>query len=140
MSRSLLAALAALALVLAGGFTCWGGQGVPGPARPTTANDLFLAARTGDLEAVRAAVAAGANVDEVLCYWGVDSGREQETPLFAAAAAGHTEVVRYLLEAGADPDIRCLEDGTALTIAPARDRVDVLRLLLDADADVLGPR
>ena len=121
--------LGALAVVLAGGLL----TGI-------APRDLYQAARVGDLAAVRAAVLAGADVNGVQMRI-VDFREAPETALFAAAEAGHTEVVRYLLEAGADPDIRCMEDGTALTIAAARSgTVEVLRLLIDAGADVLGPR
>lgn len=101
---------------------------------------LHEAARRGDLDALEAALEAGADVNEVrvrMAAW-VEA---HETPLFLAAREAHPDVVRVLLGAGADPNVRCLEGGTALTIAAARfGTADILRLLLAAGADVLGPR
>ena len=51
-------------------------------------HDLHYAARRGDLEAVRAAVIAGADVNEVRILRGVD-GSASQTPLFIAAERGH---------------------------------------------------
>ena len=133
---------AILAAVLAMGQASPGHVQVPVPeSAPFAAvNDLHHAAYVGDLEAVRAALEAGADVNEVrvaMAGW----LEAPETPLYIAAYQRHEQIVRYLLAAGADPDIRCTEDGTALTIAASRSgTAEILRALLDAGADVLGPR
>jgi cytohesin len=109
---------------------------------------LIAAAESGDLEAVQAALAAGADVDrtrERITGWQVGEPlRRVETALYMAARGGHTEIVRTLLEAGADPDIICTGGGTALIAVAGnnlrRDRTEIIRLLLDAGADPVGPR
>src|SRR5687767_11695398 len=63
------------------------------PAGGTT---IWAAAEAGDIAAIRAALAAGADVD------GEDAATGQ-TPLLRAVAAGRTDAVKALLDAGADP-------------------------------------
>ncbi len=60
--------------------------------------DLHLAARSGDLEAVKRLVEAGLPADS--------PGRFGITALSLAAQGGATDVVAYLLEKGANPDAR----------------------------------
>ncbi|MDQ7014626.1 MAG: ankyrin repeat domain-containing protein [Planctomycetota bacterium] len=109
---------------------------------------LIAAAESGDLAAVQAALAAGADVDHTrkrITGWQVgEPMRRVETALRKAAVGGHTEIVRTLLEAGADPDIICTGGSTALIGAAGSnrrgDRTEIIRLLLDAGADPIGPR
>ncbi len=110
--------------------------------------NLVAAAESGDLAAVQAALAAGADVDQIRTRttgWQVGEPlRRVETALSIAARDGHTEIVRELLAAGADPDIICTSGGTALIVATGSrgrvDRTEIIRLLLDAGADPIGPR
>lgn len=137
MLRAVLLALATLAA--AGGDRPRASAGADERAFAAP-DDLVHAARTGDLEAARATLRAGADVNAVRVRTVL--GHElKETALFVAAREGRPEMVRLLLAAGADPDVRCIEDGTALTIAAARSgTAAILRALLDAGADVLGAR
>lgn len=64
--------------------------------------------RTGDASAVRAALAAGADVE---------SRDGAFTPLTLAAIRGDVDVVRLLLAAGADPDAPTLGGMNALSMA-----------------------
>lgn len=57
------------------------------------------------LEAVRAEIAAGADVNAVSPV--MSSGHDAHTPILAAALFGQAEIVEALLEAGADPTIGC---------------------------------
>lgn len=68
---------------------------------------LFQAAAAGDVQAMKTAMVAGANVD---------AQREGtlDTPLHVAAALGHEQVVALLIEAGADVDAQNLAMRTAL--------------------------
>lgn len=66
------------------------------PAAADPARELHLAARSGDLEAVRALLEGGVAADT--------PGRFEITALILAAQHGHADVVGYLLEKGADPD------------------------------------
>jgi ankyrin repeat protein len=70
-----------------------------GASYPAAMDDrLHVAAATGDLATIQAAVAAGADLDV----------RDQagRTPLMAATRARQTDAVRVLLEAEADVDLR----------------------------------
>ena len=107
---------------------------------------LLFAARDGHLEAVRALVASGANIDQV-------AGGDGSTPMVIAIANGHYTLAKYLLDAGADPVLANI-DGLAplyatvnMRFAPVswapnprtdQEEVDGVRLLaalLDAGAD-----
>lgn len=67
---------------------------------------LLYAAREGHLEAARAIVEAGANVNQV-------SG-EKISPLVMAIMNGHYDLAQYLLDHGADPNIVAASGLTAL--------------------------
>ena len=66
---------------------------------------LLFAARDGHLEAVKALVEAGADVDQI-------NGGEGSSPMVIAVANGHYTVAKYLLDQGADPNIANI-DGLA---------------------------
>lgn len=94
-----------------------------------SSDDLMRAARGGDLAAIEALLAGGADVDS--------TDRYGSTPLAAASVNGHLEIVSFLLDQGADPNIaetfysaRPLE--MALFFA---DRRDVALLLLAHGAE-----
>lgn len=60
-------------------------------------DDLFAAARKGDLAAVKSLIEKGAPVEAKTPYG--------QTPLYLAAMSGHQDVVRYLLDKGARTDV-----------------------------------
>lgn len=68
---------------------------------------LHFAAREGHLDAVRALVAGGANVNLV-------SGGEKTSPLVEAIINGHIDLAAFLLERGADPNLANIDGLTAL--------------------------
>ncbi len=74
---------------------------------------LLYAARQGNMEAVDALIAGGANINET-------SGSEHTTPLLLAIDNGHYDVARDLLEHGADPNI-----ANDFGLTPLYDTVDV---------------
>ena len=107
---------------------------------------LLFAARDGHLDAVRALVESGADVDQV-------SGGDGTSPMVIAIANGHYTVAQYLLDQGADPN-RMNIDGLGpvyatvnMRFAPvswapnprtdqeAVDSLDLLRALLARGAD-----
>lgn len=109
------------------------------------ASALYRASALGDVQVIDSLVESKVNPDMLrtrICGWQMgEPRRDAVTALFVAASAGQLEVVRSLLRAGADVEVRCTEDGTALTIAASRKgRLEIVRLLLDAEADVIGPR
>lgn len=87
---------------------------------------LVIAAREGQVEAVRALLKAGAEPD------GRNGGM---TPLAAAALRGHASVVRVLLRAGAQPDAVGLNGQSPLISALQMGHTDTVRLLLQAGAN-----
>jgi ankyrin repeat protein len=93
---------------------------------------LFEAVAAGDVEAARAALADGADVNEL--------GPERSTPLIVAAGQGRLELVELLLEHGAEPECRDAAHETALLKAAANGHADVVRLLIPSasedDADL----
>lgn len=99
---------------------------------------LFLAAENGDVETVKALLAAGADVHAKLHAVDQDlRAREGDTALIAAASpTGKGEVVKALLAAGADVNARAENGKTALIQAAASENADVTRALLAAKPDV----
>ena len=85
----------------AGGAAAAAAAGARGPSAPAapipTVNNLFDAAKAGDLEAVEDFVAIGRDVNET------DEGRR--TPLHFAVAYGHADVAKELLNSGATVDL-----------------------------------
>lgn len=62
--------------------------------------------------------------------------RSGQTILMAAAKAGHSMTVKLLLECGADINFVIQGGASALSLAVASSRVDVVRLLLDSGANI----
>lgn len=95
-------------------------------AKSPALRQLLTAARRGDLPALRAALAAGADVN------GTDPNHEQ-TALIRAAMFGQAAAVRALLAAGADPRRKAAPDGQqALHWAAVAGSADAIRALLAA--------
>ena len=91
---------------------------------------LYKAIKDGDAPMVKALVAVGFDMEEVL-------DREIGDPYSAlqvAALHGHVDVVRVLLAAGVIRD-RAARNITPLVIAAGQGHVDVMRVLLEAGAD-----
>ena len=118
-----------------------GGNSIMGGLTP-----LLIAARDGHVEAVRALVESGADIDRV-------SGGDGSSPMVIAIANGHYDVAQYLLDQGADLN-RVNIDGLGPVYATVNmrhapiswapnpttdqeevDSLDLLRHLLVAGAD-----
>lgn len=81
---------------------------------------LLWAASQGDLDEVRATLAAGKDPNS--------ADYDKRTALHLAASEGHLEVVQYLLDQGADPELKDRWGGTPLADAQRgnHDRVSEL--------------
>lgn len=86
--------------------------------------ELTIAARNGDLEAVRVLLTSGADPDP----------KGVATPLYFAAQGGHLEITEILIEHGADPN-SLSKFGTSLHIAARRNEIDIAELLLSSGAN-----
>ena len=98
------------------------------PSRnPFSKLPLHAAATTGDLDVLRAGIAAGMDLDA--------RDANGQTAVMAATVARQTEAVRVLLEAGADVDIRDERLDNPFLYAGAEGLLDILRLANEAGAD-----
>jgi glutaminase len=92
---------------------------------------LTWAASQGDLDEVRALIAAGAQPGT--------ADYDGRTPLHLAAAEGQLEIVRYLLAAGADPRPVDRWGGTPLSDAEGNGHAQVADLMRQAARPNAGP-
>jgi ankyrin repeat protein len=90
---------------------------------------LLAAARAGDVQGVRAALARGADVN-------AGESTMNASALVLAAASGHQEVVEALLAAGADVHRAMSNKGTALHAAAKGGYPAIVERLAAAGADV----
>ena len=108
----------------------------PNTTSPEGETALMTAARTGTVDAVKALLAHGADVNAKERWRG-------STALMWAAAEGHAIVVQTLIEGGIDneADIDARSNGglTPLLFAVREGRLDAVRVLLAAGADVNEP-
>lgn len=82
---------------------------------------LLLAARTGNLAAVKAILNRGINVNF--------QGEFRMTALMKASKCGHQEIVQYLLEHKANPNIQAQDGMTALMEAASWGEIETAKLL-----------
>ena len=73
---------------------------------------LILAAKEGNIEAVKQHIAAGTDVNA--------KGEYGLTPLHYAAGEGHKEIIELLIANGADVDVKTPGQNTALDLAVTR--------------------
>jgi len=89
---------------------------------------LFTAIVDRDLNAVRKALDAGADVNA--------RDADGTIPLHDVCYRGHLDLVRLLLDHGADVNVRNNINQTPLDLACMRGRTDTVRLLLEKGAEV----
>ena len=85
------------------------------------ATPLYVAAESGQLEAVRFLIQAGAYIDT--------EDESGATPIYTASQNGHADVVDCLVKAGADKEKCKRYGGSPLSIATWRGHFDVLDAL-----------
>ena len=92
---------------------------------------LHFAARDGQMNAARALVEGGADVNQ-------PSGADKSTPLVIAISSGHYELGKFLLDHGADPN-RANDDGLDAALRDGREAVRAGVMVADP-ADRPGAR
>lgn len=86
-------------------------------------DDLLAASRKGDVAAVQALLADGADLEAKTPYG--------QTPLYLAAMQGHAKVVEVLLAKGASTDVRdTFYKADVFAFAMQRKHIDVVKALL----------
>ncbi|WP_406861723.1 ankyrin repeat domain-containing protein [Streptomyces sp. HUAS MG47] len=96
---------------------------------PTPRNQRLLdAARRGDTDGVRTALADGAAVET--------RDEELRSPLLLAALGDHVDAARVLVDAGADPDAQDSRHDSPWLVTGVTGSVAMLRVLLPAGPDL----
>ncbi len=138
-----------------------GSRGLPGGGAQRLSRALIKAAEQGDVAAVKALLAKGADVNakdwrgatpltaaarkgrvelaKALLDRGANPNVQDdnyETPLIAAADQGHVNMVKLLLARGAAVNGGSMDGRTALTVAAGEGRLKAMTVLLEKDADV----
>ncbi len=90
--------------------------------------ELYEAARNGDVLEINRLLDAGANVNSLI----VGDG----SPLIGAARNGRLAAARLLLDRGADPNLAVSGDGNPLIMASREGQAEVVKLLLDRGAKI----
>ena len=110
------------------------GEAVQPSAKAAPPDALHRAAKAGNLDGLKAALAAGADVN-------ARDGRGW-TALMHAVNKGYILLVAPLLAAKADLDVRGPDGATALFMAVAHGQTEIIALLMKAGADVSikGPK
>lgn len=91
--------------------------------------DVYSAAKTGDVEALKLHLSDGADPNVTDPKFGV-------TALSWAALEGKEEIAELLIEAGADIGAKNLDGATPLHAAAFMGQLEIVKLLLDYSADV----
>ena len=92
-------------------------------------DELFDAARKGDVTAVKSALDKGADIN---AKW-----RYDQTALFIATFHGRADVVKLLLDRGADPNVKDKFYGmTLLDAATNKNSIEIMKMLIDKGAEI----
>ena len=97
---------------------------------------LIIAARNGNLEAVKVLLKYSANIESRGTVKIDDQVIEGASPLWAAAAKGHLDVVRLLVKSGAEVDGKTKTSSTPLRATAFDGRLDIVTYLVEHGADV----
>lgn len=93
-----------------------------------TSDELYSAAKTGNIEAVKRYLADSVDINAGDSKYGV-------TPLCWAAFSGHAEIIELLIESGADVNAKNRDAGTALHGAAFLGQAEAAALLIQNGAD-----
>jgi ankyrin repeat protein len=110
-------------------LSCLLDRGLPiDPSDSSGETPLLLAARVGVLSTMSYLILRGAN-------WRVSNDIRGYTPFLAAVDSGHTAIARFLLSHGSSVHDTTQKGNTALHLAVACNRLEVVELLLKWGAD-----
>ena len=128
----MLVAATLAAMLTLGATACTASLDTPPPSEESSMSDrtrdLFDAALSGDADAVRTALDAGADIEA--------RGAGGMTALVAATKANHVDAARVLVEAGADVNAKDDIQDSAYLYAGARGHDEILQLTLENGADL----
>lgn len=96
---------------------------------PKPRPSLMEAVSSGSVEAVKALLLVGADVNE-------RDSEDQGTPLIEAAHNNDVEIAQLLINHHANLDVVNINSDTALIAAVSMDSMEAVRLLLDSGADL----
>jgi len=99
-----------------------------GCGKQEPAIDIWAAAATGDIAAIKQHVDFGTDIN-------AKESANGSTPLIVAAFSGHTDAMRLLVENGAGLDLQNNQGSTALHTAAFICYPDAVALLLDRGAN-----
>lgn len=99
------------------------------PNSKNNSTDLWAAARTGNLQAIKRYIEEGGDINAL------DNGFRLSAMAWSALH-GQTEVVQFLIKNGVDVNLKNGDGATPLHSAAFLGRVDVAKLLLENGADV----
>jgi ankyrin repeat protein len=101
----------------------------PEAKAPTNADmEIFEACTKGNIKAVEAHIAAGADLNQL--------GQDQNTPLLFAITFGRLEVAKALIKGGVKLDLKNKEGNTALMTAAFLGQPEIVKALLEKGADI----
>ena len=103
----------------------------PNAAQVNGLTPLMTAARTGNIDVVRALVSSGADVNAA-------TAATRETALMWAAAEGRVDIVRLLANSGADVHPQPRQAFSPLIAAARNGDIETAKVLLAAAAEVNG--
>ncbi|MFF2009437.1 ankyrin repeat domain-containing protein [Streptomyces sp. NPDC058195] len=107
---------------------CGGSSGAGAGAKPVGSDRALLdAARSGDADAVRAAIERGARLET--------RDGDRRTPLLLAASRDHVEAAEVLVRAGADPDALDRQHDTPWLVTGVTGSAAMARTLAVAGPD-----
>lgn len=93
------------------------------------ATPLWWASMHGRIEITKLLLEANADVN-------IPDKTNGVSPIYVAASDGHTHIVRLLIESNANVDVAARNGGTPLFWACLRKRPELVKMLLNAGADV----
>ncbi|MFH1197291.1 MAG: ankyrin repeat domain-containing protein [bacterium] len=99
------------------------------PSSQISAQDIFDAARTGNLEKVKELVEKNAGLVNL-------KNQNGTTPLHFASSGKHLEVQKYLIEKGADVNAQETDLSTPLHYAAVRNHIEGASLLIEKGANI----